>query len=159
MFFLCMMLPATAWSYNDLHSQALITVKEPDVLADTVMRTSSTGPIPVLLAIRHTNMFPTVLKRVSIKVLPSEAAAPSEISFDYDLKLKRPWWHEVRYLNIDENFRGKLEIYVTYELTIKGKNKNIITSNQKGAEGKPLEITIASPSLTRFIVNLQITLR
>lgn len=149
-FLLSFLIPAAAWGYNDLHTQALITTKEPDIVADTVMRTSRPGPVPILLAIRHSNMFPTVLKRVSIKVEPPDAAVPSEIAFDYDLKLKRPWWHEVRFLNIADNFKGKIAIYITFEITVKGKNKNIVTSNQAGAAGKPLEVLIGSPSLARF---------
>ena len=140
-----------SYAYDELHVNAMLTANEPDVVADTITRTTQTGRLPILLILRHTDAYPTILKRVRITFEVEGNETPTEMVVDYNLKLKRPWWHDVVYAEVWNNqFKHRIIINVYFELQIKGKDKIIVNNNLRDYKGNPLEVKMGVPYLPRF---------
>lgn len=140
-----------AAAYNDLHLQESMNPrKEPDVVADTITRTSRPGPIPVLLIVRHSDKFPAILEKVTISAEFDDGRPALEKIVEYNLKLKRPWWSDVQNVEIPESYKGKILINVRFEMNIKGKERSIKNNNARDSRHLPLEIFAGAPPLPRY---------
>jgi len=140
-----------ASAYDELHMQdAMITTKQPDVVADTLTRTERTGPVPLLLAIRHTDKFPTILESITITVTDANGAEIGRTEIPYDLKLKRAWWREVRDAPAPQDFEGEINISVAFHLVVQKKQITIINNNRSNTQHPPLRALLGAPPLPRF---------
>jgi hypothetical protein len=140
-----------ARAYDELHLQSAMNAKkQPDVLADTVTRTERPGPVPVLLVVRHSNLFPVLLQSVLITAADTQGAELGRIEIPYDLKLKRPWWHEVRDAPLPDGFSGEVAITVEFRLLVRDKPITVINNNRRDTRRMPLRVFVNAPPLPRF---------
>ncbi|HOO57647.1 MAG TPA: CehA/McbA family metallohydrolase [bacterium] len=139
-------------AYPELHMQpGMYPKKQPDIIADTATRSEHTGEIPILLMIRHSNIFPVILKSVTITANLDNGDPPVVKNIYYDnLKLKQLMWHDTRSIEIPDTFHGMAEIDVEFDITLRSGNKKIINNNCRNMKGIPLKVFVGAPPLPRF---------
>jgi len=145
------MLPAVAGAYSELHMQDNLHVRnEPDVLADTLTRIEGGGPVPLLLVLRHTNLYPTMLDGVNIEVDLGEGYDKLRENIDYGLKLKRPMWYDLRTIDLPEGYSGEIVINVEFNLRMKSGKLKVRNDNRRKSKREPLRVLVGAEPLPRF---------
>lgn len=139
-------------AYSELHMQKnMYPKKEPDILADTITRTSQTGPLPVFLAIRHSNLFPVELVKAVITAEFEGGAPAITKTVEYGVRLNRLMWSDVQYADIPADYRGAAAVNVDFYVKFRdGKEKTIRNNNARHAERAPMRVLVGAPPLPRF---------
>lgn len=137
-----------SFAYDELHLKpAFAVVRDPEVLADTVIRTKNTKEFPLLLLVRHSDKFPVILKSVHIEVKTAEGDSLYDGVVEKDLKLKTSLWHENATVTLDREFTGDAEVNVTFNLKTKHGEVKVVNNNTKETIDKTLRIRMGAGKL------------
>jgi len=140
-----------ALAYTELHIQKnMYPKKEPDIITDTVTRTAGPGAIPVLLMMRHTDIFPTELESVEITAEFEGGLPPKVKKLDYALRLKKLWWIDTQYVDVPAGYKGVVSITAKYNFRIRGVSDSVVNNNQRKSRHLPLKVQYDAPPLPRF---------
>jgi hypothetical protein len=150
-FLLTLALASHAHAYTELHIQKnMYPKKEPDVISDTVTRTAKPGPVPVLLIIHHSDIFPVELKGVVISAEFEGGTAPTSKEIQYGLRLKQLSWHDLQYADIPPGYTGAATISVTFNMKARGGDELTIRNNNlRGLKHAPMKVLVGAPPLPR----------
>jgi hypothetical protein len=138
-------------AYADLHIQKnMYPRKEPDVVADTLTRMAEPGPIPVMLLIRHTDIFPTELAEAVITA-DFEGGVPSTSkTVKYNLRLKQLNWHDLQYVETPAGYKGAVGISVKFNMKIRGAEVTPLNNNLRNLKRTPMMVYVGAPAFPRF---------
>ncbi len=146
-----LLLCSNALAYTELHIQKnMYPKKEPDIITDTVTRTAGPGAIPVLLLMRHTDIFPTELESVEITAEFEGGLSPKVKKLDYALRLKKLWWIDTQYVDVPEGYKGVVSITAKYNYKIRGVADSVVNNNQRKSRHLPLKVLYDATPMPRF---------
>jgi len=116
--------------------------KEPEIIADVPFRLDPGQPLPVLILIKDTHLFPVTLLNISATLYRGDFKY--EILNDCPEKLfvNQPVWHELYSTPLPEDTEGhvRLDVLITFE--INGKVKTVRNDNYALTSHSPFEINI-----------------
>ena len=140
---------ATAWAYNENHMQKnIMPLRQPEILADTTQRIERGNTIPVLLIIRHADLFPITLDTITVSVMFQGGKHELEKHDYYDKPITDNLWYEMREIAMPDGFTGgRVTIDVKFDIEMNGKKKTIRNDNTPRSAHRPLELNISRTPL------------
>ncbi|MFA6451212.1 MAG: CehA/McbA family metallohydrolase [bacterium] len=144
-------MPSRAHAYTELHIQKnMYPRKEPDIVADTVTRLAKSAPIPVLLILRHTDIFPTELENVEITADFGGGVPSITKTAPYNLRLKQLTWSDLQYVEPPAGYVGAATINVKFNMKIRGAKVTALNNNLRNLKRAPLKVYVGAGELPRF---------
>ena len=118
--------------YAELHFRfkwigSLYYQNEPEILADTPYRIEPELPIPILLLIKDSHLYPIKLHHVSVHIFQSNKEVRS-IHTSINQKINKRWWDKT--ILIDTKYLyGNIKLNIEFYYSVNGQEKHCTTHN------------------------------
>ncbi|MEW6203516.1 MAG: CehA/McbA family metallohydrolase [bacterium] len=142
------LLTQPALAYEESHIQKnIMPLRQPEILSDAPQRIEKGFMIPVLLIIRHADLFPVALDTVTFSVMFDGGKHLLEKRDYHKEYIVSSYWHEVYEIMIPDGFAGTASIDVEFEIEMNGKKKSMHNNNFPKSGRRLLEVYISGSAL------------
>lgn len=131
--------------YRFKYFPSFLKKRQPQILADVPHRINKKNPLPVLLIIKNSNIYPTILKTIEI-FINKECI----INKDYNIQLRQDYWDNLEDINIRDFSTGFniIDVKITYK--VKNKIYSCYNDNFRTTSHEPLKCYFSEDDLPRL---------
>ncbi len=134
----------THYSFKGVYSR--LKKNEPEIILDVPFRIEPDQPVPILLLCKDADIFPVLLKHLSIKVFHQNEIISTHAVIINTLVTQR-FWFQIFDIELKSRPIGEVLIDATIEIEINGYVKQYSNDNYRISSHKPFAVYLAEQSL------------